>query len=177
MNGTKLSTNKLKGIDKRNIYANEMNSFDMKACVQNLGSDECKSELEKIVNESLKNVLSKKEEYMLSRHPELCEGYDGDYLEEPVMNDSQMSGTISKGSNIIGYLKQLEKYNERNMETLENDINELINGFERTLKGPFAKITELKELFKSIKKIIKQQLETIEDTNEYYYESIMKELK
>lgn len=149
----------------------------MKACEKNLGSVECKGELEKIISESLKNVLSKKEEYMLSRHPELCEGYDGDYLEEPVMNDSQIAGTMSKGSNIIEYLKQLEKYNERDMEKLENDINKLINNFERTLKGPFAKTTELKELFKSIKKTVKQQLETIEDTNEYYYESIMKELK
>lgn len=160
----------------------EMKSIEMRACEKNLGSIECRNELEKIINESLRNVLSKKEEYMFSRHPELFEGYDGEYSEMTVkMNNSKQAITesdkkMSREEQIFEYLKQIEEYNEKNIETLEDDIEMLLKDLEKKIRRPFASTRDLKDYIKTIKKTVKKQFDGIKDSNKYYYENAMKEL-
>lgn len=154
----------------------------MRACEENLGSRECRDELEKIINESLRNVLSKKEEYMFSRHPNLFEVYDGEYVEETIKMDNSKQATtesdkkLTREEQMLEYLKQIEEYNEKNIETLEDDIEMLLKDLEKKLRRPFVSTRDLKDYVKAIKKTVKKQFEDIKDSNKYYYESAMKEL-
>lgn len=103
----------------------------MKACEQNLGSDACKSELEKIVNESLKNVLSKKEEYMLSRHPSLSnsfEGFDNDIDYDDYDDRLKMNRLISyidsELSRMEDSLKSFGDNHNQLLSAVRHDINQ-----------------------------------------------------
>ena len=111
----------------------------MKACEEDHKSTECRNELEKTINESLRNVLSKKEEYMISRHPALSDSFEGFEGNVEGYDDDDDYEDIQKLKELHYFIDSELSRMKDSYKTLQDRNNQIITEIHKELKKPIIR--------------------------------------
>ena len=153
-----------------------MSRIGMRACEEDLKSTECKNELEKIINESLRNVLSKKEEYMISRHPALSdslEGFEGN-VEGFDYDDYEDIQKLNKLHYFID--SELSRMKD-SYKTLQDRNNQIISEIHKELKKPIIRRDVISSRLETLQASSKDIAFKIEADNKRFKYEIAKYVK